>query len=352
MFVTPMRGTLTALVAVFGLGQLLACERGPAVIRVLTDRTESNVAPMFAAYTKATGIRIEPVYLDKGLISRLESRPQEADIVITRDADLLEIARTKGLLQPYESRRIDQAVPSRFRDKNGTYFSDSYRARVVFYSKDRVRPDDLSTYEDLGSERWKGRVCIRSGYHDYNLNLFGQMLVSKGPDHTRSFLETLAANLARTPSGNDRDQAKGIFQGVCDVAIANSYYMGIMLSSPDQREWGLATRAFFPDQAGCGAFILRSGLALTTARSNVKAARALLEYMVQADTQGFMSKLTYAYPVVPGLSLPEVNRHLGDGQPGIRDGAFKTCSVPLEAVARERDAVIRMLDEIRFDQPR
>jgi iron(III) transport system substrate-binding protein len=322
----------------------------PAAIRVITDRTESNVAPIFAAFTKATGARVDVVYLDKGLISRLESRPTEADVVVTRDADLLEIARARGLLQPFASKRIEEAVPAEYRDPQGTYFSDAYRARVIYYSKDRVRPDELSTYEDLGADRWKGRVCIRSGYHDYNLSLFGQLLVKNGPERTRAFLERLKANLATAPSGNDRDQARAIFEGRCDVALANSYYMGIMLASPDQRAWGLATRVFFPDQQGCGAFVLRSGLALTKATGNVEAARELLEYVVQGNTQDYMAKLTYAYPVHGRGPLPEVNRALGAGQAGVSNGVFKICKVPLDAVAAQRDAVIRMLDEITFDQ--
>lgn len=326
------------------------CEREPATLRVITDRTESNVAPIFAAYTKATGVTIEPVYLEKGLISRLESRPTEADVVITRDADLLELARTKGLLQPFASKRIEQVVPAEYRDPSGTYFTDSFRARAIFYSKERVRPDELSTYEDLGAERWKGRVCIRSGYHDYNLNFFGQYLVKNGPERTREFLERLKANLAAAPSGNDRDQAKAIFEDRCDLAVMNSYYMGIMLSTPDQRPWGLATRVFFPDQQGCGSFVLRSGLALTKATRDVETARAFLEYVVQANTQDYMTKLTYAYPVHGGGPLPEITQRLGEGQPGVTKGSFKICKVPLDEVAAQRDVVIRMLDEIRFDQ--
>lgn len=333
--------------------QVNACRpSSTAPIRVITDRTASHLEPLFEAYTKATGIAVEAVYLDKGLISRLENRPTEADIVIAKDADLLELAKDRGLLQPFTSKRIEKAVPARFRDQQSLYFSDSYRARVVYYSKARVRPDELSTYENLASERWKGRVCIRSGYHDYNLNLFGQMSAKKGRGKVRDFIRGLAANLARTPTGNDRDQARAILEGRCDVAVANSYYMGIMLSSRDQREWGLATSVFFPDQAGCGSYILRSGLALTKAKTNVDAARALLEYMVQGDVQTHMSKLTFAYPVDDRQPMPDVNRQLGQGQAGIKGGVFKICSVPLKSVARERGAVIRMLDEIRFDQPR
>lgn len=329
-----------------------ACNSGPAEIRVLTDRTESNLAPIFKAFEKATGNTVKAVYLDQGLVSRLESRPTEADVVITKDADLLEIAKHKGLLQPLSSKKIEKAVPAEYRDKDGMYFTDSYRARVIFYSKDRVKPGELSTYEDLGLGKWKGRVCIRSGYHDYNLNLFGQMLVTMGAERTRAFLEKLSANLAITPSGSDRDQVKAIYEKKCDVAVANSYYMGIMLSSPDQRDWGLAASVFFPDQDSGGTYILRSGLALTTAKSSVRAARSLLEYMVQENVQDTMTKLTFAYPVNSRQPLPEIDRKLGEGQPGVKNGVFKIHAVPLDAVARARKTVLGMLDEILFDKPR
>jgi iron(III) transport system substrate-binding protein len=329
-----------------------ACTRDdrPAEIRVITDRTEDHLAPIFEAYTKATKIPITAVYLQEGLISRLESRPTEADVVITKDADLLEIAGSKGLLQPLASRRIEQVVPAKYRSPDGTFFSDSYRGRVIFYSKDRVSPNDLRSYDDLADPRWKGRVCIRSGYHDYNLNIFGQVLAKNGEASTRTFLEKLAANLARRPVGNDRDQAKAISEGVCDLTVANSYYQGIMLSSSDQRPWGEATRVFFPDQDGCGSYVLLSGLALTKATTNVSAARELLEYMVQDSTQDFTTRLTYAYPVIAGRPMPEINRQLGQGQPQVRDGVFKVCEVPLKTIAANREKVIRILDEIHFDQ--
>jgi iron(III) transport system substrate-binding protein len=321
-------------------------------IRVLTDRTESHLAPLFADFERTTGIAVKAVYLDKGLVARLESRPTEADLVTTKDADLLEIARTKGLLQPLSSAKVRAAVPDRFREPSGAYFSDGYRARAIFYSRERVKPEELSTYEALAEPKWKGRVCIRSGYHDYNLSLFGQMLVVLGPARTRAFLEGLKANLARTPGGDDRGQARAIFEKKCDVAIANSYYMGIMLSSAEQRPWGEATAVFFPNQNEGGAFILRSGLALTKATDNVEAATRLLEYLVDPAVQDRMAELTFAYPVAGRSPLPEINQHLGEGQPGVEHGVFKVRDVPLVEIANQREAVVRMLDAIQFDQPR
>lgn len=331
---------------------LASCSRCSSVqeIRILTDRTEDHLAPIFAAYTKATGIPINAVSIHEGLIARLESRPTEADIVITKDADLMEIAASKGLLQPLNSERIARTVPEQFRSPDGLYFSDSYRARVIFHSRERVQPSALSSYDDLTDPRWRGRVCIRSGYHDYNLNFFAQIMAKRGVDRTRDFMKKLAENLARHPVGNDRSQVKAIYEDTCDIALANSYYMGIMLSSSQQRPWGESARVFFPEQEGCGSFVILSGLALTKSRSNVPAARKLLEYMVQGSTQDFTTKLTYAYPVIPGRPMPEINRNLGDGQAEVIDGRFKVCSVPLKTIAANREKVIQLLDELQFDQ--
>jgi iron(III) transport system substrate-binding protein len=350
-----LAGVCVAALVLLGVALFLAVPRRDSTrrqIRVLTDRTESHVAPLFAAFEKASGIAVVAVYLDKGLLARLESRPTEADLVITKDADLLEIARTKGLLQPISSPKVRAAVPESFREASGAYFSDSYRARAIFYARDRVRPAELSTYEALAEPRWKGRVCMRSGYHDYNLSLFGQLMAVIGPARTRAFLEGLRANLARTPGGDDRGQVRAIFEKTCDVTIANSYYMGIMLSSPDQRPWGEAAAVFFPGQREEGSFILRSGLALTKATNDVPSATQLLEYLVQPDVQDLIAEMTFAYPVAGRAPLPEVNQHLGEGQAEVAHGAFKVRAVPLAEIAEHRAAVVRMLDEIHFDQPR
>jgi iron(III) transport system substrate-binding protein len=326
--------------------------KAPGEVRVLTDRTESHLAPVFAAFEKHSGAHVRPVYLDKGLLARLESRAGEADVIITKDADLLEIANGKGLLQPLQSKALEAAIPAQYRDSGGHYFTDSYRARVIYYSKDRVKPEELSTYEALADPKWKGRVCIRSGYHDYNLSLFGQMMAVIGPERTRAFVQGLAANLARTPGGDDRGQVRGIYEGKCDVAIANSYYMGIMLSSAEQRAWGESARVFFPNQNEGGTFILRSAMGLSRGVTNVDGATTLIEYMASEPVQQLITNLTFAYPVNGNVPMPEVNQKLGEGQPGIDRGAFKSRPVPLADIARQREAVIRMLDEIQFDKPR
>ncbi|MBN2442580.1 MAG: ABC transporter substrate-binding protein, partial [Spirochaetales bacterium] len=206
---------------------VMSCS-GPKELRVITDRTESHLSPLINYYTQKTGTKVSAVFVDSGLLPRLEARPDEADVVITKTINILEAARSKDLLQPYSSSKIKRDVPADFRDPGNYYITTSYRARAVFYSKDRVKVDELSTYEDLASPKWKGRVCIRSGYHEYNLSFFSQMAADWGVERTREFITGLHANLARTPKGNDREQVRALYEGKCDVVIANSYYMGIM----------------------------------------------------------------------------------------------------------------------------
>jgi iron(III) transport system substrate-binding protein len=324
--------------------------RAVVTIKVISDRTEATLKPLFEFYEKTKGVKISAIYVDQGLVSRLESRPTEADVVITKDAELLEMARTKGLLQPFKSAMIEKNIPPFFRNGDGYYFIDAYRARVIIYSKARVKPSELSTYEDLASPKWKGKLCIRSGYHDYNVGLFSQMAASWGMDRSKFVMKGFHDNLAREPKGSDRDQAKAIFEGKCDVGIMNTYYYPLMMDSPEEKPWAEATRVFYPNQGDLGAFVMRSALGLTKAKDNVSAATALLEFFASNEGQNMISKTTYQFTTNPAIPMHEVLHKLGEGQPQVKDGHFKMNLVPLSFVAANRDAVVKYLNEINFDK--
>jgi iron(III) transport system substrate-binding protein len=319
-------------------------------VRILSDRTESHLKPMFDAFSKATGIQVESVFMDKGLIDRVAGNPTEADVLITKDAELMEIAREKGLLQPFDSSLINRSIDKRFLGPDSSYFVDAYRARVIFYSKARVKPEELSTYADLASPKWKGRLCIRSGYHDYNIALFSQMNVAYGPEQTRVIIQGLHDNLAREPKGNDREQAKSIHAGKCDVALMNVYYQPIMMDNPDQRPWAQGIGVFYPDQHRAGAFIMRSALGLTKANRNVAAATRLMEFFASQEGQALSSNVTYQFPTNPNVALNPKLANLGAEQPGVRGGRFKMNFVPLTTATQEREAVVKVLNEVRFDK--
>lgn len=327
-----------------------AAETRTAVVNVITDRTPGYLEPVARLYESQHGAKVNITYVDEGLIVRLKTKPDEADVLITKTSENLEIAKRQGLLQRFRSTAIAGNIPAAFRDRDSYYTELTYRARAIFYSKDRVKPDQLSTYEDLADRRWRGRICIRSGYHEYNLNLFGQMIATWGPERTRAFLAELKQNLARKPVGNDREQAKAIYQGKCDVALMNSYYMGIMQAKEEQRAWANACGVFFPNQQQGGSFVLTCGAALTTARRDTREATRFLEFLTSVPAQNHFAANTFEYPFNRAATVPAALKALGRDQKGIVGGAYAVKNVPISAVAGNRDAVIRLLDEVKFDQ--
>jgi iron(III) transport system substrate-binding protein len=318
-------------------------------LRVISDRTDQGVLrPILEAYEAKSGAKVVGVFMDQGLVNRLESRPEEAHVVITKDAELLELAKARNLLDRIDSAAIRAAVPARFVDPDGMFFVDAYRARVIFYSKARVKPSELSTYEDLASPKWKGRICIRSGSHDYNLALFGQFLTSYGDERGKAIIKGIAANMARTPKGNDREQARAIHDGVCDVALMNTYYHPMMAANPDQKAWADAVGVFFPAQAGDGTFIMRSAAGLTKNRENRDLALGLLEYMASKEGQQMMVNATKQYSVRADVPPHPLMVKLGNEQ-GLKDGAFRIDFVPLVKIAGRRDDALKYVNEIAFD---
>lgn len=318
-------------------------------IKVITDRTSDGLMqPLFEAFERDTGIEIDAVFLDEGLVARLESRPTEADVIITKDAELIELAKRKGLLAKLESPAIDKGIPAQFRDKDGEYFIDAYRARGIIVSKDRVKPGAIASYEDLIKPEWQGKVCSRSGKHDYNIAIFDQMYKSWGEEKGRKVIAGIARNLARAPEGDDREQAKAIMQGVCDVALLNSYYYPKMFEHKSQTKWGQATRYIFPNQSADGAFIVRSAVALTRSTENRGAARLFAEYMASEKTQRLIVERTKQYSVLPSVSPHSSMVQMGADQ-GLKNGRFKINFVALEGMADKRPEVIKFVEQIKYD---
>lgn len=347
-----MRRLLSALALLAAALPAAHAQAPQRELRLISDRTDQGVLrPMLDAFEARSGAKVTAVFMDQGLVNRLESRPTEADIVITKDAELLEIAANKGLLQPFDSAAIVQAIPAAFRDPQNRYFVDAYRARVIFYSKARVKPSELSSYEDLGHPKWKGRVCIRPGAHDYNLALFAQYLASHGEAKGKAMIAALGANLARTPKGNDREQAKGIFEGKCDVALVNTYYHYLMATNPDQKAWADATGVFYPDQAGKGSFIMRSAVGMTKATQNRDLALQLMEFLASVEGQEAMVRATRQFSPRPDVAVHPLLAQFGIEQ-GLKDGRFKMDFVPLAAMAAQREPVLKYLGDIKFDAER
>jgi len=344
---------------VFVFGNALAADKAPGKvarskfegveIHVLSDRSADGLLqPLFEAFEAATGIEVEPVFMDEGLVERLESRKVEADVVITKDAELMEVAKRKELLAKYDSDKVDKAVPQMFRDKDGEYFVDAYRLRGIVVSKDRVKQGAIKEYADLAKPEWKGKVCTRSGKHDYNIALFGQMMKAWGDEKAKQLISNIAANLAVAPNGDDREQAKQIMEGKCDVALLNSYYYPRMFEHASQTPWGKATRYVFPDQGGEGAFMMRSAVGIAKQTEDFGASQMLLEFIASVPAQKLTVERTKQYPVLEGVAPHKTLVEMAKAQ-GIASGKPKVHYVPLDGLADKREEAIKFVESIGYD---
>jgi iron(III) transport system substrate-binding protein len=317
----------------------------PAVadeVNVYSHRQPELIQPLADAFTAETGIDVNIAFVDKGMAERLvaEGSRSPADLVLTVDIARLTQIVEAGVTQAVESDVLNANIPSNFRDTGNEWFGLTSRARIIYASKDRVAPGEITTYEDLASEKWKGRLCSRSGTNDYNVALLGAMIAHHGEAYAKTWADGLKANLARKPAGGDRDQAKAIWAGECDIAIGNTYYMGQMVNDPEQKDWANAVRVDFPVFEGDGTHMNISGVAMTKSAPNKAAALKFMEWLTGDHAQKIYAETNYEFPVKPGVPRSELVQSWGD---------FTPDSLDLAAVAKERPAALRIMEEINFD---
>jgi iron(III) transport system substrate-binding protein len=325
----------------------LAASAWAADVTLYTTREPGLIRPLLEAYTAKTGTKVNTVFLQAGLAERLQSEGARspADLAIVVDAaNLLDLVK-RDLTQPVRSPVLEGAIPPAFRDPDGQWFALSLRARVLFVSKDRVPATESLTYEDLASPRWKGRVCIRGGQHPYNVALFSAFLTKHGEPALDTYLAGLKSNLARRPGGGDRDVAKDIAAGVCDVGVSNIYYYGLMKSGaggPEQTKWAEAVRVVFPTFSDkIGTHMNISGAAVTKHAPNREGAVNLLEFLVGADAQHMLAEANFEAPVRAGVSMHPIIAALG---------TLKPDSVTPAQIAAGGKAASLAVDRAGFDQ--
>jgi iron(III) transport system substrate-binding protein len=257
--------------------------------------------------------------------------------------NLMELVE-RGLTQPVESAVLTEAVPENLRGPEGHWYTLSMRARVIYASADRVE-ETAMTYEDLADPKWRGRICIRSGQHPYNTSLFAAMIAKNGAEATEAFLTGLHANLARTAGGGDRDVARDILADICDVGVANSYYIGLMRSGsggPEQQEWAEAVKVILPTFAdGQGTHVNISGAAVARHAPNRDNAVRLLEFLVSPEAQAIYARANYEYPVLAGAEIDPLIAELGE---------LKIDPLPLTEIAAYRTEASELVDKVGFDQ--
>jgi iron(III) transport system substrate-binding protein len=315
-------------------------------VNIYSYRQQFLIQPMLDAFTEKTGIKTNVVFAKKGLIERLENEGKNspADIVLTSDIGPLYDVVAKGLTQPVQSDVLEQNIPAQFRDPADHWFGLTARTRLVYASKERVKEGEIATYEDLADPKWKGRICTRSGKHTYNLSLIGSMIAHHGEAQAGQWLEGLKANLARKPQGNDRAQVKAVKEGVCDLALGNSYYFGKMITNeknPEQKDWANSVNLVFPNQADRGAHMNISGAALTKYAPHADSAVKLMEFLSEAQAQAMYAEANFEFPVRPGTQRSElIEQYMGE---------FKEDTINLQKVAELRAQAARLADKVGFD---
>jgi len=311
-------------------------------VNIYTYRQPDLIKPVLDEFTARTGIATQVLFLDKGLEERVaaEGENSPADVIMTVDISRLAAAKQKGILQPLFDETINKNISAEYRDPDGEWFGVTKRARVIYASKDRVKEDAIS-YADLADPRWKGRICIRDGQHDYNLALFSAMIAHWGEARTEQWMIAFKENLARKPDGSDRSQAKSIYAGECDVALGNTYYVGLMLTNqkePEQQEWARSIKVIFPDFGTDGATHVNiSGMGLAKHAPNRDNAVKLMEFLSGHDAQKIYADKNFEYPVEPGLEPSDVVKSFG---------VLKADTLPLIDIAKNRKTASEMVDRV------
>jgi iron(III) transport system substrate-binding protein len=311
-------------------------------VNVYSHRQPELVQPLFDAFTKETGIDVNVAFVDKGMVERLqaEGRRSPADLVMTVDIARLMQVVDAGVTQAVDDPALDAAIPDGFRDPNKHWFGLTSRARIVYASKDRVAPGDVTTYEDLADPKWKGRICTRPFTSDYNVALTAAYMAHHGPEATKTWLEGVKANLAKKPEGNDRSQVKSIWAGECDISLGNTYYMGQMVNDPVEKDYAAAVNIVFPVFEGGGTHMNISGAAMTAAAPNRENALKLMEFLASDEAQKIYAETNHEFPVKPGVPSSALVESWGP---------FTPDTLSLSEVAALRPAALKLIEEVNFD---
>jgi len=285
------------------------------------------------------------LFLDKGLEEKIaeEGANSPADVILTVDIGRIQAAEDKGVTQPLTDELINKDIPSQYRDPEGNWFGVTTRARVVYASKERVQQDAI-TYEELADPKWKGKICTRSGQHVYTIGLIASMIAHHGLEKTEEWLKAVKNNLARKPDGGDREQAKAIFAGECDIALGNTYYVGQMQTNekqPEQKDWAASIKVLFPNANDRGTHVNISGMALAKYAPNKENAVKLMEFLASDKGQTLYGQQVFEYPVEPGIKPSEIVQGWG---------TLKPDTLPLAEIARNRKAASELVDKVGFDE--
>lgn len=311
------------------------------VVNVYTHRHYEPDQKIFKMFEEETGIKVKVINASADELiqkMKMEGKQSPADVLITVDAGRLSRAKEQGLLQSINSEILEKAIPSHLQDVDNQWFGLTKRARIIAYAKDRVKPEELSTYEDLVSKKWEGKILIRSSSNIYNQSLMASIIANDGEDIAKKWAQGIVANMARSPKGSDRDQVKAVVAGEGDLAIVNSYYIGKMLNSPDAEEVETAKKIglFFPNQEGRGTHINVSGAGVAKYAPNKDNAIRFIEFLIGEEAQKIFTNNNYEYPVLESVEPVEDIKVWGD---------FKEDTLGLNKLGLNNKKAVLIFDE-------
>lgn len=322
---------------------LLACggSSDEQVVNVYTHRHYEADNELYKKFTDETGIKVNVISANADeLIQRLESEGANspADVLITVDGGRLNRAMDKGLLQPVESEILARNIPEQFREPAGHWYGMTYRARIIVHSKERVPAGKIANYEDLTNPEWKEKILVRSSEHVYNQSLTASVILANGEEKAAEWARGLVANFARSPKGNDRDQVKAIASGEGDIAIVNSYYIGLMLNSENEEEKKAAEgiTLVFPNQDNRGTHINISAAGVTRYAPNKENAVRFIEFLSGAAAQEIFAGTNYEYPANPAIPFSGQLQAWGD---------FKKDTASVTLIGRNNEKAVLLMEK-------
>ncbi|MGF6594856.1 extracellular solute-binding protein [Pseudomonas sp. 2835] len=326
----PRKHVLAALaLTLFGTAAQAADE-----VVVYSSRIDELIKPVFDAYTKETGVKIKFI-TDKEapLMQRIKAEGENAtaDLLLTVDAGNLWQAEQMGILQPIKSDVIDKNIPAQYRASSHQWTGLSLRARTIAYSTDRVKPEELSTYEALADKNWEGRLCLRTAKKVYNQSLTATLIETHGEQKTEEIIKGWVNNLSTDVFSDDTALLQAINAGQCDVGIVNTYYYGRLHKENPK----LAVKLFWPNQADRGVHVNLSGIGLTKHAPHPEAAKKLVEWMTGAEAQKIFAGVNQEFPANPAVAPSEEVAAWG---------TFKADSIPVEVAGKRQAEAIRLMD--------
>ena len=323
---------------------LCAATASAQEVNLYATREPGLIQPLMDAFTKATGIKVNSIFVRDGLAERVaaEGTRSPADVLMDVDIGALITLVDRGRTQPVRSSVLEAAVPANLRGSDGSWFALSLRARVLYVQKDLSLKS--FTYEQLADPQWKGKICTRAGQHAYTTALIAAYIAHYGEARAEAWLRGLKSGLARAAAGGDRDGARDIMGGICDLALGNSYYVGLMRSGaggPDQEKWGSAIRIILPTFENGGTHVNVSGAAIAKNSPNRANALRFLEFLVSDQAQKMYAEANFEYPVKAGVAAHPIIAALGP---------LKVDGLPLVEIAKHRATASKLVDKVGYDR--